>query len=96
MGHERLMQDLCKVLFTEETLRARVRVLGQEISNDFKGEEVLLVGILKGAIVFFADLAREIDVPVAMDFMAISSYGSATKSTGVVRILKDLDRDITG
>lgn len=96
MGMHRLTDDLCKVLFSEEQIQARVVALGEAISRDFADGDVVLVGILKGAIVFFADLARAISVPVEMDFMAISSYGSATKSTGVVRILKDLDRDITG
>ena len=89
-------KDLEKILITGEEIQRRVRELGEQITRDFQGEEVLLVGILKGAVIFFADLARQIDLPVKMDFMAISSYGSATKSTGVVRILKDLDRDITG
>jgi hypoxanthine phosphoribosyltransferase len=86
---------LAKVLYTEEQIRRRVRELGEMISRDFEDEEVVLVGILKGAVVFFADLMREIKLPVAIDFMAISSYGSATKTSGVVRILKDLDKDIT-
>lgn len=89
-------QDLLKVLLTAEEIKARVAELGRQISKDYEGEEVVLVGILKGAVIFFADIAREITVPVRMDFMAISSYGSATKTTGVVRIMKDLDRDITG
>lgn len=88
--------DLLKVLLTEDQIKARVAELGEQISRDFAGEEVVLVGILKGAVVFFADLARSVNLPVRMDFMAISSYGNATRSTGVVRILKDLDRDVTG
>ncbi|MEA4898357.1 MAG: hypoxanthine phosphoribosyltransferase [Christensenellaceae bacterium] len=96
MGTHRLTDDLCKILFSEEQIQARVAALGEAISRDFADEGVVLVGILKGAVVFLADLARSISVPVEMDFMAISSYGRATKSTGVVRILKDLDRDITG
>ena len=88
--------DLDKILITEEQIQQRVTELGEAISRDFAGEEVVLVGILKGAVIFFADLARRIRVPVRMDFMAISSYGNATKTTGVVRILKDLDKDITG
>ncbi len=96
MGKHCLTDDLLKVLLTEDEIQRRVKELGSAISRDFAGEEVVMVGILKGAVVFFADLARAITIPVNMDFMAISSYGSATKSTGVVRILKDLDHDITG
>ncbi|MDI9506471.1 MAG: hypoxanthine phosphoribosyltransferase [Clostridiales bacterium] len=95
MKASQIHQDLAKVLYTEEQIRRRVRELGEMISRDFEDEEVVLVGILKGAVVFFADLMREIKLPVAIDFMAISSYGSATKTSGVVRILKDLDKDIT-
>jgi len=88
--------DLERILFTEDQIRSRVGELGGQITRDFEGEEVVLVGILKGAVVFFSDLIREIKLPLKIDFMAISSYGSATESTGVVRILKDLDEDITG
>lgn len=96
MKASQIHHDLAKVLLTEEQIRRRVRELGEMISRDFEDEEVVLVGILKGAVVFFADLMREIKLPVAIDFMAVSSYGSATKTSGVVRILKDLDKDITG
>ena len=96
MDDAQMKQDLARVLFTPEQIKSRVKELGQQISRDFAGEEVVLVGILRGAVIFFADLAREISLPVRMDFMAISSYGSATKTSGVVRILKDLDKDITG
>ena len=88
--------DLKCILFTEEELKKRVAELGKQISEDYAGEEVVLVGILKGAIVFYADLARAINVHTRMDFMSISSYGATTKSTGVVRFLKDLDNDIAG
>lgn len=91
-----LMEDLEKILLSSSDIAKRVEELGMAITNDFKGESVHLVGILKGAFMFFADLSRSIDLPVSMDFMAISSYGSATKSSGVVRIIKDLDNDITG
>lgn len=93
---ELMHPDLKEVLYDEQQIAARVKALGAQISADFAGEEVMLIGILKGAVVFFSDLVRAIDVKLKMDFMAISSYGSATKSTGVVRILKDLDKDITG
>lgn len=87
-----------KMLLTKEQIAARVRELGAQITNDYEDADgdLVLVGILKGAVVFFADLIREIDLPLSMDFMAISSYGSATKSSGVVRIMKDLDKDIVG
>src|SRR5690606_22508301 len=75
--------------------RDRVAVLGKEITRDYEGRDLLMVGILKGAFIFMADLAREIAVPVEFDFMAVSSYGSSTKSSGVVRIVKDLDADVT-
>lgn len=83
-------------LFTGEQIKARVDELARRISDDYGGSRLLLVGILKGAFVFLADLARELDIEVEFDFMALSSYGSMTKTSGVVRILKDLDTDITG
>lgn len=95
----RMYRDLKdELLLTKEQIAARVKEMGDEITRDYEGVEgeLVLIGILKGAIVFFADLIREIDLPLSMDFMAISSYGSATKSSGVVRILKDLDKDIVG
>jgi hypoxanthine phosphoribosyltransferase len=84
------------VIISEEELRARVVALGEEITRDYQGRDPLLVGVLKGAALFMADLARAIRLPVEFDFMAIASYGSATKTSGVVRILKDLDIDLTG
>jgi len=87
---------LGKVVVTEEALRTRIAQLGAEITADYQARPPLLVGVLKGAFVFMADLARCIDLPVEFDFMAISSYGSATKTSGVVRIVKDLDSDLTG
>ncbi len=86
--------DLEKILFTPEQIQSRVQELGKQISKDYAGKEVVAVGILKGAIVFFADLIREIKVPVLFDFMAASSYGVSTKTSGTVRILKDIDTDI--
>ena len=91
-----LYQDLSKILVTREEIDAAVKRLGAQITADYQGREPMLVGILKGAVLFFSDLIREIDLPLSVDFMAVSSYGSATKSTGVVRMLKDLDKDITG
>ena len=85
-----------ELLITRDQIAVRVKEMGAEITRDFEGKDLTVICILKGAVVFFVDLIREIDLPMTMDFMAISSYGSATKSSGVVRILKDLDTDITG
>ena len=84
------------VLLSEAQLQARIRELGAQITQDYEGLAPLLVGVLKGAFVFMADLARAIDLPVEFDFMAVSSYGNATKTSGVVRIVKDLDIDLSG
>ena len=91
-----LYKDLDRVLVTKEEIHKAVAELGKKITEDFKGKDPVFIGILKGAVVFYADLMREIDLPLRTDFMAVSSYGNATKSSGVVRVLKDLDRDITG
>jgi hypoxanthine phosphoribosyltransferase len=85
-----------EILVQPDDLKRRVRQLGQQISADYLGKDLLLVGVLKGAVFFLADLMRQIDVPCEVDFMAVASYGSATESSGVVRILKDLDRPIEG
>ena len=87
---------IAEVLVTAAELSARVDALAAEISRDYAGKEIVLVGVLKGAVFFMADLTRKLDLPCALDFMAISSYGSSTDSSGVVRILKDLDLDIEG
>jgi hypoxanthine phosphoribosyltransferase len=87
---------LGEVLVTAEELQRRVAELGQQISRDYAGRSLLLVGVLKGAVFFLSDLMRFIDIPVEVDFMAVASYGSATDSSGVVRILKDLDAAIDG
>jgi hypoxanthine phosphoribosyltransferase len=84
-----------RVVVSEEELQNRIRELGKEIAADYEGRAPLLVGVLKGAFVFMADLARALDLPVEFDFMAVASYGAATKSSGVVRIVKDLDADLT-
>ena len=86
--------DIESVLLTEEQVQGKVRDLAAQISKDYAGRDVLLVGVLKGAFILMADLARHLTVPHEFDFMAVSSYGSATQTSGVVRILKDLDRDI--
>ncbi|MDQ1468138.1 MAG: hypoxanthine phosphoribosyltransferase [Actinomycetota bacterium] len=88
--------DLGRVLVDADELQQRVAQLGKEITSDFAEEPPLLVGVLKGAFMFMADLSRSIDLPVEFDFMAVSSYGSATRTSGVVRIVKDLDIDLTG
>ena len=85
-----------ELLITRDQIAVRVKEMGAEITRDFEGKDLTVICILKGAVVFFVDLIREIDLPMTMDFMAISSYGSATKSSGVVRILKDLSTDIRG
>jgi hypoxanthine phosphoribosyltransferase len=85
-----------EILIDEETLQARIRELGREISADYASRELLLVGVLKGAVFFMSDLMRALTVPCEIDFMAISSYGASTDSSGVVRILKDLDINIDG
>jgi len=88
--------DVGEVLIDHDVLRARVEELGAEISADYEGRDLLLVGVLKGAIFFISDLMRELTVPCEIDFMAISSYGAGTDSSGVVRILKDLEINISG
>jgi hypoxanthine phosphoribosyltransferase len=88
--------EVGEVLVPAEDLRRRVRELGEAISRDYAGRPLLLVGVLKGAVFFLSDLMRHIDIPVEVDFMAVASYGSATDSSGVVRILKDLDIAIEG
>lgn len=89
-------EDIESTVLTEEQIKKRVSELAQQISRDFGDEEILAVGILKGAAVFFTDLLREMERSVKMNFMVLSSYGSSTKSTGAVRILYDLEEDITG
>jgi hypoxanthine phosphoribosyltransferase len=88
--------DLEKVLIDEQALQERLREMAAQVDADYAGRDVLLVGVLKGAVMVMADLARAMSIHLQMDWMAVSSYGSSTKSSGVVRILKDLDTDITG
>jgi len=88
--------DLDQVVYTEDQILARLREMAKQIEVDYEGKDLLLVGVLKGAVMVMADLARSLERHVEMDWMAISSYGSGTKSSGVVRILKDLDTDIAG
>jgi hypoxanthine phosphoribosyltransferase len=88
-------RNLGPVVVSEDDLQARIRELGKEITADYEDRAPLLVGVLKGACMFMSDLARAIELPVEFDFMAVSSYGSATRTSGVVRIIKDLDLDLT-
>jgi hypoxanthine phosphoribosyltransferase len=88
--------DLINVLFSEEDIQRRLKELAAEVERDYEGRDLLLVGVLRGAVMVMADLARSFGRHVEMDWMAVSSYGSGTKSSGVVRILKDLDTDISG
>jgi hypoxanthine phosphoribosyltransferase len=96
MDEKHVEGDLVNVLYTEEQIQNRLAELASAIEADYEGKEILLVGVLKGAVMVMADLARHFGRHVEMDWMAISSYGSGTKSSGVVRILKDLDTDING
>lgn len=89
-------EDLEKVLITEDEISARLTELAAEIDRDYEGREILVIGVLKGAVMVMADLSRKIHTPLTMDWMAVSSYGSGTKSSGVVRILKDLETDLEG
>ncbi len=89
-------RGVAEVLIPEDDLQSRVVALGAEVSADYEGRDLLLVGVLKGAVFFMADLMRKLTIPCEIDFMAISSYGAATDSSGVVRILKDLDINIAG
>ena len=88
-------KDLAKVHFTEEQIQAKLAELAQRIEQDYEGKDLLIIGVLRGAVMVMADLARTLTRHIEMDWMAISSYGSGTKSSGVVRIQKDLDTDIT-
>jgi hypoxanthine phosphoribosyltransferase len=91
-----LMPDVKEVLIPSSDIQEKVRELGERITEDYRGERPLLVGVLRGAVIVLGDLMRKIDLPCEIDFMDISSYGTGTSSSGVVRILKDLEEDITG
>lgn len=90
------MQDELKVLISEEELKKRIKELGDTITKDYEGKEIHLICVLKGAVMFMVDLSKEIHIPLTMDFMAVSSYGNETSSSGVVKIVKDLDENIEG
>ncbi len=96
MDESHVPGDLIHVLYTEEQLQGRLDEMARDIERDYEGKEILMVGVLRGAVMVMADLARAFGRHVEMDWMAVSSYGSGTKSSGVVRILKDLDTDISG
>ena len=88
--------EIEQVLISEQEIKDKIAGMAKAIDEDYRGREILLVGVLKGAVMVMADLARALETPVSMEFMAVSSYGSSTSSSGVVRILKDLDRQIEG
>ena len=90
------MSERISVLLTEEAVDKRIKEIGEQITKDYEGKTIHLICVLKGGVFFMCELAKRIDVPVSMDFMAISSYGADTKSSGVIRIVKDLDESITG
>ena len=89
-------EDIDRIVIGEQELQDKLRELGEQITEDYAGRELLLIGVLKGAFVLMADLSRHIRLPLEVDFMAVASYGAATKTSGVVRILKDLDHDLEG
>lgn len=91
-----MLKDIKKILITEEEISKRIKELGEEITNDYKDKDLIVVGILKGAVVFMAELCKRIDLPMSMDFMSVSSYGKSSKSTGEVKIIKDLDDSVEG
>lgn len=91
-----MREDIQKILYSQEDIAKTVKKLGMQISKDYEGKNLLMVSILKGAVVFMTDLMREITVPCRIDFMAVSSYGNDTKSSGVVKIIKDLDINLEG
>lgn len=91
-----MKNDICRVLISEEQLKEKVTELGTQISRDYEGKKLLLVSILKGSVVFMADLMRAITIPARIDFMSVSSYGSGVKTSGVVKIIKDLDLNLDG
>ena len=95
-NHHGYGPDIDHVLLTERQIQDKITELAAAVARDYVGREVLLVGVLKGAVMFMSDFARALQLPTQLEFMAVSSYGSATSSSGVVRILKDLDRDISG
>ena len=88
--------DIDQIIITEAEVNARIHEMAMQISNDYQGKHLLVVGVLKGAVLFLSELVRKITIPMEFDFIAVSSYGTSTRSSGVVRMLKDLDEDISG
>jgi len=86
--------DIKEILITEEQIKQKTKELGKKITEHYKGKDLVVIGVLKGCVIFLSDLVREIDLPLTLDFMVVSSYGTSTKSSGVVRIIKDLEKDI--
>lgn len=95
-GEKDMHPDAREILFSEEEIKVKVKELGDAISKDYQGKDLLVIGILKGAVIFMADLVRNLSINASIDFMAVSSYGASTESSGVVRILKDLEQSIEG
>ena len=93
---KRMQDDILKVLLSEEQIAEKVAQIGRQITEDYRDKNLLMVSVLKGSVVFMADLMRAVDCPARIDFMSVSSYGSGTKTTGVVKIVKDLDQDLSG
>ncbi len=91
-----MVNDIQEVLFNEEVIEREVQKIADKINNDYKGKELLLVGVLKGSVMFTSDLMKKITIPCSIDFMAVSSYGNSSETSGVVRILKDLDHEACG
>lgn len=89
-----MINDIKEVLLNEEAIKEKIKVLGAQITEDYRGKDLILLGILKGSVMFMSDLMKEINLPCKMDFMAVSSYGDATQSSGIVKIIKDLDFEI--
>ncbi|WP_315122350.1 hypoxanthine phosphoribosyltransferase [uncultured Clostridium sp.] len=92
----KMKDDIKEILLDEEQIRSKIKEIGKQISKDYSGKDLLLIGVLKGSVPFMADLIKEIDIPCSIDFMAVSSYGNSSTTSGVVRILKDLDFEIEG
>ncbi|KHD35266.1 hypoxanthine phosphoribosyltransferase [Clostridium acetobutylicum] len=91
-----MREDIKEVLLDEEKINEKVKELGKKISEDYKGKDLILIGILKGSVVFMGNLVKYIDIPCAIDFMSVSSYGNGTSTSGIVKVLKDLDSDVEG
>ncbi|MGB7604675.1 MAG: hypoxanthine phosphoribosyltransferase [Lutisporaceae bacterium] len=89
-----MQNDIKEILITEEQIKQKTKELGKKITEHYKGKDLVVIGVLKGCVIFLSDLVREIDLPLTLDFMVVSSYGTSTKSSGVVRIIKDLEKDI--